>query len=206
MLKLNGKPPPNLQNTDPNYIQTGPVATRGAQSKEGRRTPATTSWPRARIQPSKERGWAAPRQAHDKRQGTSGQRLRATGARAAESSHARSCKPVCITALGLGVGRVHLRRRSLWHIDIRIRRAARRRCVSFCRCLSLSLFVCWSLCLWYLFLCLCLCLCLCLSVSVFACVFLFVFAFLSLCFCCCFCLCVCLCFIVCLFYEFMKFS
>ena len=164
MLNLSGKPPPNLQNTDP--IRAGNNPGCSAQRGSPKIQP---SWRVRRVAAGRRRDkcvtnrFPLARSTGRGQQGTSGQRPRATGARAAESGHA------------------HVRKRKLWHVDIRIKRGARRRCVSFWS-LSLCLSVVGNL-----FVCLSVCLSICLSVSVCLCLF------LSVCVCVCLCVCVCVC-------------
>ena len=145
----------------------------------------------------KESGGAAPRQARDKPFPTGSLHwARAPGNKrpAAALGHAQPRSRARVLAASLHHGsRAQSRTRARAqakpvHVDIRIRRAVRRRCVSFCLCLSAGIFLCFclsvglsvsgicffvclsvclsvSVCL-CLFVCVCLCLCLCLSVSV----------------------------------------
>ena len=126
--------PPKYQSKLP--IQTGPVATRAAQSccnhllaagaaGQRRDKRVTNRFPLAR---SIGRG----------RQETSGQRPRATGARATESLYARSCSP--------SASRVRAQAKPVACRHQNSARCAPEVCLflslSLCRCLSLSLFVC----------------------------------------------------------------
>ena len=139
----------------------------------------------------KDSGGAAPRQARGKP--LPGDKRPAAacnwGMRSRELARA-FLQPVCITALGLGVGRVRVRRRSLWHVDMNPARCAPEACLFLSLSLCRSVFV--SVCL-RLSVCVCLCLSVCVCLSVFVCLCLCVCLSVSVCLCLCVCVSVCLC-------------